>query len=99
MYPYFQIAEPAGEFEAQSVFTDCFVIFNMPHPDTGKRYILAKKFSTLEACTRAFKELVPNAEYIVETFLPRKNSKRSQARWYPIPKNSGAKEAQHGQRT
>lgn len=86
MYPYFQIAEPIQGYDGQTVFKDCFMIFNMPHPETGKRYVLAKKFPTLDACTRAYRELVPNAEYIVESFLPRKNSKKSQSRWHQIPK-------------
>ena len=89
MYPYFQIAEPA-EGQAQSVFTDCYITFNMPHPDTGKRYILAKIFPTLDACTRAYKQLVPEADYIVETFLPRKNSKTPKTQWHQIPKNNKA---------
>ena len=92
MYPYYQIAEPitenAEDFGRQSVFTDCYMLFNLPHPDTGKRYILAKQFPTLNTCTRACKELVPNAEYIVESYLPRKNSRRSQQRWHRIPKDS-----------
>ncbi len=87
MYPYFQIAEPAGK---ETVFTDCFIVFDMPHPDTGKRYLLTKQFPTLDACTRAFKENTPDAEYIVETFLPRKNSKRPQQRWLQIPHNNTA---------
>ena len=88
MYPYFQIAEPSEGFEAQSVFTDCFMIFKMPHPETGKRYILARKFPTLDACTRAYRELVPDAEYIVETCLPRKNSKKPTSHWHRIPKRN-----------
>jgi len=87
MYPYFLIAETPEGQAWQSVFTDCLTIFNLPHPDTGKRYILAKKFSTLAACTCAFKELVPNAEYIVETYLQRKNSKKPQMIWHRIPRN------------
>lgn len=86
MYPYYQIAEPINGYDGQTVFTDCYMIFNMPHPETGKRYVLAKKFPTLDACTCAYRELVPNAEYIVETYLPRKNSKKSQSRWHRIPK-------------
>ena len=86
MYPYYQIAEPINGSDGQTVFSDCFMIFNMPHPETGKRYVLAKKFPTLDACTRAYKELVPDAEYIVETFLPRKNSRKCQSRWHRIPK-------------
>ena len=88
-YPYFQIAESGDGFAAQSVFKDCCLLLNLEHPDTGKRYLLARKFPTLDACTGAFKQYVPNAEYIVETFLPRKNSKQSQKRWYQIPKNNG----------
>jgi hypothetical protein len=90
MYPHFQIAEPiveSDDFGSRSVFTDCYMLFNLPHPDTGKRYILAKNFPTLDACTRARNELVPDAEYIVETYLPRKNSRRSQQRWHRIPKS------------
>jgi hypothetical protein len=86
MYPYFQIAESA---EKESIFVkQCCMIFNIPHPDTGKRYLLAKKFPTLATCTRAYKELIPGAEYIVETFLPRKNSKKPQLKWHRIPKGN-----------
>jgi hypothetical protein len=63
MYPYYQIAEPIAEcaedFGGQSVFTDCYMLFNLPHPDTGKRYILAKQFPSLSTCTRARNEFVP----------------------------------------
>jgi len=86
MYPYFQIAEPSEGFAAQSVFTDCLVLLNVQHPDTGKQYLLAKKFPTLDTCTRAFRQFVPDAEYIVETYLPRKSSKQPEKRWYQIPK-------------
>jgi len=100
MYPHYQIAEPIEGHEGHTVFTDCYIIFNMPHPETGKRYILAKQFPTLDACTRAYRELVPNAEYIVETYLPRKNSRKSQSRWLQIPKNNaGRQEVTHGQNT
>jgi hypothetical protein len=90
MYPYFQIAESGEELAAQSVFSDCFMLVNLEHPDTGKRYLLAKKFPTLDACTRAYRELVPDAEFIVETYLPRKSSKHPEKRWYQIPKNNAA---------
>jgi hypothetical protein len=93
MYPHYQIAEPVVGYETQSVFTDCYVVFNMPHPETGRRYLLAKQFPTLDACTRAYRELVPDAEYIVETFLPRKNSKKSKTLWHRIPKNNTAGQA------
>jgi hypothetical protein len=90
MYPYYQIAEPIAEhgegFCGQSVFTDCYVLFNLPHPETDIRYLLAKKFPTLDTCTRARNELVPDAEYIVETYLPRKNSRRPKLRWHRISK-------------
>jgi len=86
MYPYFQIAEPGEGFATKSVFTDCLVLLNLQHLDTGKQYLLVKKFPTLDTCTRAFKQFVPDAEYIVETFLPRKSSKQPERRWYQIPK-------------
>jgi hypothetical protein len=97
MYPYFQIAEPAEGHPEQSVFTDCLMLFKLAHPETGKRYILAKKFPTLNTCTRASKELAPDAEYIVETFKPRKNSKYSQKRWHHIPGDNGQSRMQESE--
>jgi len=89
-YPYYQIAEPITEykegFSGETVFTDCLVLHNMPHPETDKRYLLAKKFPTLGMCTIARNELVPDAEYIVKTYLPRINSRQPKMRWYRIPK-------------
>ena len=94
MYPHYQIAEPIDGYDGQSVFSDCYIIFNMPHPETGKRHLLAKQFPTLDACTRAHRELVPHAEYIVETFLPRKNSKKPTSHWHRIPKHDDERLAQ-----
>jgi hypothetical protein len=85
MYPYFQIAEPTGK---GTVFMDCYIILDMEHPETGKRYLLTKHFPTLDECTRAVKTYVPDAECIVETFLPRKNSKLPQRRWHQIPRHN-----------
>jgi hypothetical protein len=85
MYPYYQIAEPVDGLMVQSVFTDCFILVNIEHPETGKRYLLAKRFPTLSTCTHACQELAPDAEYIVETFKPSKNSKHPEKRWYRLP--------------
>jgi len=77
MYP-FLIVEPGEKLTAQSVFADTLVLLNLKRPGIGKRYLLTKKFLTLDTCTRAFKQFVPSAEHIVEIFLPNKNNRQPQ---------------------